>query len=67
MIFVGIIYASCEPSSSALHERRVNQESNRFLSPELILLDLLTTSGIKINVAFEHALHHICIWEAWVC
>jgi hypothetical protein len=43
-----------------------NQRSTRILRPELILLVLLTTLGIKINVAFEHALHHICIWEAWV-
>jgi hypothetical protein len=26
-------------------------------------LVLLTTLWIKINVAFEHALHRICTWE----
>jgi hypothetical protein len=40
MIFVGIIYVSCEPSSSVLHELRANQRSNRFLSPEFILFGL---------------------------
>jgi hypothetical protein len=67
MILVSIIYASCDQSSSVPHKFHVNQRSNRILSPELILLVLRTTLGIKINVAFEHALHHICIWEAWVC
>jgi hypothetical protein len=42
MIFVSIIYASCDQSSSVLHELRANQESDRFLSSELILLVLLT-------------------------
>jgi hypothetical protein len=49
-----------------LHKFRVNQRSNRFLSPEVILLVLLTTLGIKINVAFDRALHSMCIGEAWV-
>jgi hypothetical protein len=40
MIFVSIIHASCEPSSSVLHELRVSQESNRLLNPELILFGL---------------------------
>jgi hypothetical protein len=52
MIFVGIIYASCDQSSYVPHKFRVNQRSNRILSPELILLVLLTTLRIKINVAF---------------
>jgi hypothetical protein len=50
MIFVGIIYASCEPSSSVLHELHANQKSNRFLSPELILLVLLTTLCFKVKM-----------------
>jgi hypothetical protein len=66
MIFVSTTYASCDPSSSVLQKFRVNQRSNRFINPELILLVLLTTLGSKINVTFEHALHRICIWEAWV-
>jgi hypothetical protein len=40
MIFVSIIYASCDQSSSVLHELRANQESNRFINPELILFGL---------------------------
>jgi hypothetical protein len=40
MIFVGIIYANGEMSSSVLHELRANQESNRLLNPELILFGL---------------------------
>jgi hypothetical protein len=40
MIFVSTIYASCDQSSSVLHRFRVNQRSNRFLSPELVLLGL---------------------------
>jgi hypothetical protein len=47
MIFVGIIYASCEPSSFVLHEFRVNQRSNRFFNPELILF------GLGQNLVFE--------------
>jgi hypothetical protein len=36
MIFVSIIYASGDKSSSVLQKFRVNQRSNRFLNPELI-------------------------------
>jgi hypothetical protein len=43
MILVGIIYASCDQSSSVLHKFRVDQRSNRFIDPELIPLVLLTT------------------------
>jgi hypothetical protein len=41
----GINYASCEPSSSVLHELRANQESNRFLSPNLFF-------GLAHNLVF---------------
>jgi hypothetical protein len=37
MIVVSITYASCDPSSSVLRELSANQESNRFINPELIL------------------------------
>jgi hypothetical protein len=40
MIFVSITYASCDPSSSVLQKFRVNQRSNRFINPELILFSL---------------------------
>jgi hypothetical protein len=50
MIFVSIIYASCDQSSYVLHKLRANQEANRFLSPELILLVLLTTLCFKVKM-----------------
>jgi hypothetical protein len=50
MIVVSIIYASCDQSSSELHKFRVNPRSNRFLSRELILLVLLTTSCVKVKM-----------------
>jgi hypothetical protein len=43
MIFVSIIYASCDQSSSELRKFRVNPRSNRFLSLELILFGLAQT------------------------
>jgi hypothetical protein len=39
-MFVSITYGSCDESSSVLHKFRVNQRSNQFLSPELILFGL---------------------------
>jgi hypothetical protein len=42
-----MIYASCDQSSGVLHKFRVNQRSNRFLSPEPILLVLLPTLELK--------------------
>jgi hypothetical protein len=42
----------------------VNQRFDRILSPDLILLVLVTTLRIKINVSFGHALHSTCIWES---
>jgi hypothetical protein len=59
MIFVSVIYASCEPSSSVLHELRVNQESNQFLIPELILLVLLTTLCFKFKKMLLLSMHCI--------
>jgi hypothetical protein len=50
MIFVGIIYASCDQSSSVLHRFRGNQRSNQFLSPELIRLVLLTTLCFTVKM-----------------
>jgi hypothetical protein len=50
MIFVSIIYASCDQSSSVLHKFRVNQRSNRLLSPELVLWVLLTTLCFKLKM-----------------
>jgi hypothetical protein len=66
MILVSVIYASCDQSSSVLRRFRVNQESNRFLSPNLFFGLVHNLVLYSKNVAFEHALHRICIWEVWV-
>jgi hypothetical protein len=58
MIFVGIIYASCDQSSSVLHKFRVNQRSNRFINPELILLVLLMTLWFKLKMLLL-SMHYI--------
>jgi hypothetical protein len=57
---------SCDQSSSVLHQLRVDHRSNQFLNPELVLFGLAQILRVKLNVAFEHALHSMCIWEAWV-
>jgi hypothetical protein len=51
-----VIKSSSVVNLKLVRKFRVNQRSNRILSPDLILLVLLTTLRIRINVAFGHAL-----------
>jgi hypothetical protein len=59
MIFVSIIYASCEPTSFVVRKSRAKQRSNRFLDLEFILLILLTTLCFKLKKMLFLSMHCI--------